>query len=195
MKLTSTTDSQRELDNAVSGRRAWSSEPDFIYTTVGESVQSEDGTIEHSEPEVHAYRNGVSVEKKPDPANFNCPVERVTPEAARNFEIQCQAARATIPDFDEITKAEGQMQLPVTAAKMIAGGLHNGATVAYYLAKHPAEVERINTLNETNPRAVQARMMELSAALATDETTGIDRKSYSEYSRIRNRQARENFRG
>jgi hypothetical protein len=195
MKIASTTDSQNELNNAVSGRRPWAAEPDCIYTSVGASVQSEDGTIEHSEPEVHAFRNGVSVERKLDPGNFNCPVTRVTPEAARNFEIQCQAARATIPDFDEITKAEGQMELPVTAATMIAGNLHNGAAVAYYLAKHPAEVARINTLNRTNPRAVQARMMELSAALATDESTGIDRKSYGEYSRIRNRQARENFRG
>ncbi|MGC2768762.1 MAG: hypothetical protein WB607_24880 [Candidatus Acidiferrum sp.] len=184
------------LDNAVSGRRARSSEPDFIYTQVGESVQSEDGTIEHSEPVVHAFRNGVSLEpRKLDSSNFDCPVNRVTPEAARNFEIQCQAARATIPDFDEITKAEGQLQLPVAAAAMIAGGLHNGAAVAYYLAKHPAEAERINILNETNPRGVQARMMELSAALATDENAGIDRKSYRDFARIRNRQARENFRG
>jgi hypothetical protein len=194
MKIASTSDSQLEVNNAVSGRRPWSSEPDFIFTQVGESVQSEDGTIEHSEPEVRAFRNGVSVERNPDPANFNCPVTRVTGEAARNFEIQCQAARATIPDFDEITKAEGQMQLPIAAARMIAGGLHNGATVAYYLAKHPAEVERINSLNQTNPRGVQARMMELSAALATDENMGIDRKSYRDFARIRNRQARENCR-
>ena len=152
MKLTSTSDSQQELDNAVSGRRPRSSEPDFIHHgRVGPKRRRHHRTFGAGNSRVS---NGVSVERKPDPANFNCPVTRVTPEAARNFEIQCQAARATIPDFDEITKAEGQMKLPITAAKMIAGGLHNGATVAYYLAKHPAEVERINTLNRTNPRAV-----------------------------------------
>jgi hypothetical protein len=186
MTLASTTDGQHELDNAAAGRVPREREPSWTYTEVGPSIQSADGTTEHSEPLVRTNL------RAPKPSQEQPLVTRVTAEADRNFQIQLAAARSTIPDFTEVTQAEGALKIPVAAAVVMKADLHNGAAVAYYLAKHPAEVERLDKLT---PRAQQRRMYEISAELATSEAAGLDRAPYRDYARIRNRQSRENFRG
>jgi hypothetical protein len=187
MKLTSTSDSQQELDNAAAGRVSRERTPEWTYTEIGPGVRSEDGTIEHGEPFVRTNLRP----SRPIPDDGRGMVTHVSAESDRNFQIQLAAARSTIPDFAEVTQAEGGLQIPVAAAVVMKADLHNGPAVAYYLAKHPAEVER---LQELSPRAQQARMYELSAEIATDENAGLDRKSHREFARVRNRQAREHFR-
>jgi hypothetical protein len=82
-------------------------------------------------------------------------VDRITPEVEHNWEVQKDAARSCIPEFAEVTQAERDLQLPVSAALMLKGGVHNGIAVAAYIAKHPAEAERLRNLDETNTRGVQ----------------------------------------
>jgi hypothetical protein len=187
-RIASTTDDQQALNNAAAGRVSRQQEPDWIYTEVGPSIQSADGSLEHSEPFVRTNLRTP----KPSPDDFRGMVTHVSAEADRNFQIQLAAARSTIPDFEEVTKAEGQLQIPVAAAVVMKADLHNGAAVAYFLSKHPAEVERLQGLS---PRAQQSRMYELSAEIATNEAAGLDKASYRDFARVRNRQSRENYRG
>jgi hypothetical protein len=188
MKLASTTDEQYQLDQAAAGRVSRERTPDWTYTEVGPSVQSADGTTEHSEPFVRTNLRP----SKPIPDDGRGLVTYVSEEADRNFQIQVAAARSTIADFDDAVSAEGNLQIPIAAAVVLKSDLHNGASVAYFLSKHPAEVERLQGLS---PRRQQARMYELSAEIATNESAGPDKASYRDFARIRNKQSRENFRG
>jgi len=191
MRLFSTTDDQSELDNAAAGRISREREPSWIYTEVGPSIQSADGTTEHSP----VIRTTNLRAPKPNPENFRLIVDRITPEIERNWEVKKDAARSCIPEFTEVTQAERDLQLPVSAALMLKGGVHNGIAVCAYLARHPVEAERLRNLDETNPRGVQARIRELSAEITVNEAAGLDKASYRDFARIRNKQARERFRG
>ena len=191
IRLSSTTDSQAQLDHAVSSRQAGEPES-FIYTEIQPATPEQDGSIEHNEPRI--VTDAPEAEDKDELLeNMIVPL---TPEqqaaANANYQVALIAARAALPDFDE-TLNQPEVQIPMSAHYMIRNsGIPNGPLVAYYLAKHRTECER---LVHMSPKQVQARIVELSASLINNPTgVALDTAPYSTYRRVRNAAVRNMYR-
>jgi hypothetical protein len=119
VKISSTTDSQQELDSVASGRvHREQNEPQFIFTQVGPSLTLPDGTIEHGEPSVVTDVRPP----KPDPAES---VDAVGPlndaqvsATLTNYQSQLAATRSAVPDFDEVM-AQTTEQIPNAVKRFI----------------------------------------------------------------------------
>src|SRR6266568_4382561 len=167
------TNTQQELDDA-----------DVVYTEVGRSIVTPDGSIEHGEPRIYTDRK-----PKPDPAGQRYLLADLTPEEyaqrVRQFRDVLQPAmRAIDPNYDETIDASST-PLDNLAGRIVLAGTHNGPLVLKWLAQRPAEIERINRLAETNPARAQQKIIQLSAALATREDANLDKADFATFKRVR----------
>src|SRR6266849_2109594 len=136
--LATTTDTQRQVNDAAADPSRRAREGTFVYTQVGPGIVEQDGAIEHSEPIVRT--DGPKAEDLAEMLeNMVVPLTPAGQAAARaNYQVQLLAARAAIPDFDEVINQE--TEIPLDVGHMIQrSGLPNGPLVAYYLGKHRTE--------------------------------------------------------
>jgi len=190
LHLSSSTETQAQLDATARGQRSTSRQPTLVYTEVGPSLQAADGSIEHGEPVVYTDVRP----SKPDPANQRHILAGMSPaEYAAKVrqwqDVLLPAARAADPEFDEAIRA-GDQQLDTAAREVIVAGTFNGPLVLKWLAERPAEVERINLLAKTNPAKAQQRIIEISADIATNTAANLDKADYKSFRRERLKQIR-----
>jgi hypothetical protein len=183
--LATTTDTQRQVNDAAADRSRREREATYVYTQVGPGIVEQDGSIEHSEPIVK-----TDGPKPDDPGerleNMDVPLSpQQLAQQNVGYQIQLLAARAAIPDFDEVI---GQAELIPDTALRIIRGLPNGALVGYYLGKHRTECARLRGMTA---KQAQQRVTEISAALVTNPAgTALDVAPYPVYRRLRNEQIR-----
>jgi hypothetical protein len=105
--------------------------------------------------------------------------------------LQLIAARAALPDFDEVVDQE--TAIPADAEFMIHKiGLPNATAVAYYLGKHRAECERLVSMS---PKQCQQRIVEISAALAANPASiALDTADFQTYRSVRNKEIHDRYR-
>src|SRR5438876_4111634 len=188
--VSSTTETQQELDAAARGQRSTSRQPTLTYTEVGPSLQGGDGSIEHGEPVVYTEVRP----SKPDPANQRHMLAGMSQaeyaaKARQWQDVLLPAARAADPEFDEAIRAGGG-QLDTAATQVIVAGTHNGPLILKWLAERPAEVEKINLLAKTNPARAQQRIVEISCDIATNTAANLDKADHATFRRERQKQIR-----
>ena len=190
VKLTSTTETQADLDDAAAGRNRQERASEFTFTSVGPSLVLPDGSIEHGEIQVRTDKPPA----KAKPADGLDLVGAVTPQQAAAIEATyvsaAIAAQAAYPEFEQVL-AETKELLPQPVLNFIKTALPNGPVVALYLANHPVECARINDLYSRGFLTKAQRYTEkLSDQLAIDGSMGMDKDDYRTYRQKRNYQIR-----
>jgi|SRR5579864_4566305 len=189
--LASTTETQKNLDSAMSRRKASEAEAGFTYTEVGPSIVEQDGSIEHGAVTLRGdYPKAKDNSEMLDDAFAGMtPQQRAMNRA--NYDVGTLAARAAIPDWQE-TIDQPELELAPHIGEMIVdGGIPNGPIVAYYLGKHRVEVERLNGMSR---KQAQQRIVELSAKLVNNpEGVVLDTAPFRVYRKVRNEQVRNQY--
>jgi hypothetical protein len=84
----------------------------------------------------------------------------------RKLQTQAEAARAKYADFDQVLDRLATMPtVPALDACVHESDL--GAELAYYLAQHPEDIERLNQLAQTAPLAMAREVGKLELRLST----------------------------
>jgi len=89
---------------------------------------------------------------------------------SESWDAKKEAARERYEDFDEVIMTDAKITPPIEHAILAS---ENGADLAYYLGKNPAERERINGLN---PVAATLALGKILAKLEGAEATPEDKK-------------------